>query len=214
MRTSLVVTSSASDLQLLTISEMRAAAGVTGMTQDPDLQAHGLKVAAAISAECAVAVGSGGEPTLKRETLTETFRGVEIEALPLSRRHDVVIESVTVDDIEMNHDEFEVDPESALLYRLRNDCVVKWCARKIEVVYDAGFSTVPSDLKMAATDFFRLSWLELSRDASVKREEVDVPGVGKRATDYWVGSIPGQVSEGPVPDVVAGQLRRFRNIVI
>lgn len=214
MKTSLVVTTPAPDLQLLSISEMRSAAGVVGMTQDQDLQAHGLKVAAAISAECAVAVGSGAEPTLKRETLTEVFRRVEMDVLPLSRRHDVVIASVTVDDVELNHDEFEVDPESGLLYRLCNDRAARWCARKIEVVYDAGFTTVPSDLKMAATDFFRLSWLEMSRDASVKREEVDIPGVAHTVTDYWVGSIPGQASEGAVPDVVAGQLRRFRNVVL
>lgn len=214
MKISLVVTSPASDLQLLTIYEMRAAAGIVGATQDPDLQAHGLKVAAAISAECAIAVGAGAEPTLKQETLTETFRAVDAPVIVLSRRHNIDIASVTMNGTVLDETEYEVDPEGGLLYRLCNDTPVRWCARKVDVVYDAGFATVPSDLKMAAIDFFRLSWLEKDRDPSVKTEEVEIPGVERVKTDYWVGSIPGEASEGAVPDVVAGQLRRYRNVVI
>jgi hypothetical protein len=165
-------------------------------------------------AECNVAVGSGAEPTLWQETLTETFRCVETDKVVLSRRHNIDVASVTVDGTALDAADYEVDSESGIVWRLCNDIPRRWCARKVVVVYDAGFTTIPSDLKMAATDFFRLAWLEQSRDPSKKRDEVDIPGVAHTVTDFWVGSIPGQSSEGSVPDIVAGQLQRYRNIVI
>jgi hypothetical protein len=220
MRQILTVTAAAADLHLLTVDEMRAAAGITGSGSDAALQAMSLKIAAAITAECNISVGGGAEPTLKKETLSETFRFGQDSyqrlwpKLVLGRRHNVAVTSVTVDGVILDSDDFEVEPEHGLLYRLYNDRQYDWCARKVVVVYDAGFTTIPSDLKMAATDFFRLAWLEQSRDPSKKRDEVDIPGVAHTVTDFWVGSIPGQSSEGSVPDIVAGQLQRYRNIVI
>lgn len=209
MRRNLTVTTPASSLQLLTIAEMRAAAGVTDAAQDDDLNAMGLRIAATIATECRVAIGAGGEPTLLRETLTEVIRQVNVDYLFLSRRHNVSITSIVVDGDTLTADDYEVDAESAKLTFLIDDVPVKWRANKVTVVYAAGFSTVPADLKLAAMDFFRLAWQEKSRDPSLKSQEIDVPGVERVKNEYWVGVMPGG-TEGAVPSVVDGQLQRFR----
>lgn len=213
MRSILTVTLPASDLQLLSIQEMRAAASATDDSRDAELEALGLSIAASIMSECNIAVGIGGEPTLLQETLSETFYSPRGCDLILSRRHNIVVSSLTEDDAPLAAgDDYLVEPESGLLSRWSGGVQSAWSARTVVVAYQAGFATAPADLKQAATDFFRMTWQERMRDPSVKGHEVDVPGVMRERTDYWVGSIPGQSSEGAVPDIVAGQLKRFRNI--
>ena len=95
MRSALKVTTAATSLQLLSDVELRAAAGVSGTDQDDVLAAEGLRVAAAITMACNVAVGAGGEPTLLQETLEETFWSVRGDNLILSRRHNVELLSIT-----------------------------------------------------------------------------------------------------------------------
>jgi hypothetical protein len=211
MKRFLTVTTAASDHALLTIGEMRTLAGATDGSQDVALTALGLRIAAAITAECNVAIGVGANPTLLQETLTETFFYVDGEILNLSRRFDVTITSVVEDDITLDTDEYLVEPESGFLNRLDTDGYpCRWCAQKVVVVYQAGFATVPSDLKQAAMDTYRATYLEETRDPLVKRLREDIPGVREIETDYWVGTMPGQ-SEGPIPAQVMGQLKRFRN---
>lgn len=212
MRRFLTISVPATGLALLSIDELREAAGVTGSADDARLLRMGLAVAAAITAECNVAVGSGGEPTLLRETLVETIYGVGVAELVLRRRHDVAIASVVEDAVTLAATDYAVDPESGLLTRLCSDIVTGWRAAKVVVTYQAGFATPPSDLKMAAADFVRLAWREKDRDPALKGREIDVPGVERIREDYWVGAIPGQAAEGAVPDVVAGQLARYRNL--
>lgn len=207
----LTITTPAVDLQLLSIEEMRELAGVTGAGQDDALNRLGLRIAADICAECNVAIGAGKTPTLKQETCTEIFRDVCTWTLILSRRHDVDIQSVTVDGEALASDDYEVDAESGLLARLCDDDRKQWRGRKITVVYKAGFETVPGDLAHAAADYFRLAWSESSRDLAVKAERVDVPDVEEHEITYWAGALPG-TGEGPVPDIVSGQLARFRNV--
>ncbi len=209
------ITTAATDLQLLSIAEMRAAAGVTGTASDAELKALGLRISASIAAECNVSAGSGLGPTFRRETLTETLRlQTSRAAIVLSRRHDIEIESVAEDGTVLDTANYEVDGEAGLLYRLVNDCATDWCGRKLVIVYAAGFDTVPGDLKQAAIDFFRSSYLERERDPLVKAEETDVPGVLRERREYWVGSVPGTSQAGAVPGAVAGQLSRFRNNLI
>lgn len=209
----LAITTPATDLQLLTIEDMRAIAGITGAAQDAALTALGLSVAASIAAECNVVAGAGGVPTLLRETCTETLRNVDCRVLVLSRRHDVAITSITVDGTALETSEFEADPETGMVTRLSSDIPIRWFAQKVVVVYAAGFdgADLPGDLAMAASDFFRMSWQEGQRDPALKRFVEDIPGVLKTEKEWWVGSVPGQAREGAVPDVVSGQLKRFRN---
>lgn len=214
MRSFLTITSPADDLTLLDPAEMRAAIGVTDATQDTALQRLSAQAAASIMAECHIAIGAGGEPTLKQETLTETFYKVYREDLVLARRHNVVIISLTEDGVLLAAADYMVDPESGVVTRFIDDVPRCWSAAKIIVVYQAGFETVPSDLKQAAGDFLRAMHGESTRDPFVKGERVNIPGVEERETSYWAGSLPGQSSEGAVPDVVSGQLKRFRNFLL
>lgn len=209
----LTITTPASDLQLLTIDEMRELAGVTGSGQDDALKRLGLRISADICAECNIAIGGGCAPTLKQETCTEIFRDVCDWTLILSRRHDIEIESVTIDGETLADDESEADAESGLVAKLSGDHRVQWRGRKVTVVYKAGFEDVPADLARAAADFFRLAWSEASRDLAVKAERVDVNSVEEREVTYWAGALPGTTS-GPVPDIISGQLARFRNLSV
>lgn len=212
MLSTLVVTIPASTLTLLTQDEMRSAADTT--TDDAALAKLEARVAASIMSECNIAVGIGGEPTLKQETLTETFWQVETDNLLLARRHNVSITGVTVDGGSISASDYLLDPDAGMLMRLSSDAPIRWCARKIVVVYKAGFTTIPGDLKQAAMDFLSAAYREMGRDPFVKSEEVDIPDVERIRRDYWVGSIPGQSNEGAVPDIVAGQLKRFRNLAV
>ncbi|TPL40687.1 hypothetical protein [Mesorhizobium sp. B2-4-6] len=212
----LTITTPATDLSLLTLAEMRAAAGVTAgtATYDAALVAMEARCASLIMSECGIAVGAGANPTLRSERVTETFRNVHSLELILARRHNIVIISIVVDGATLDTTEYEVDPESGLVQRLCDDHPIRWCGRKIVVVYTAGFAVVPADLKQAASDFLRSTWLEKSRDPLVKSERTNIPGVQEKEIAYWIGAVPGQSSGGAVPDPIAAQLARFMNAAI
>lgn len=208
----LVTTTPAADLQLLTIEELRAAAGVTGSAQDATLTAKGLRVSGAIAEACNVRPGRGSVPTFKQETLQETFRDMcREDELILSRRHEVAISSVVVDGTTLASTDYEVDGESGILTRLCDDDPSTWTGSKIVITYQAGFATVQDTLKRAAEEFMRFLWLEDKRDPSVKASEVEIQDIDRVRTEYWVGAIPGQGGSSAVPDFVLAQLGRYRN---
>jgi hypothetical protein len=211
MKSFLTITSPADDLTLLSIAEMRAAVGVADGSQDATLQRLSAQAAASIMSECNIAIGTGAEPTLKQETLTQTFYQVYRQDMILDRRHNIEITSITENAVLLDAADYMVDPESGIVTRMQDDIPTCWAAQKVIVVYKAGFEIVPSDLKQAAGDFLRAMLGESIRDPFVKGERVNIPGIEERETSYWVGSVPGQSSEGAVPDIVSGQLKRFRN---
>ncbi|MGE0290326.1 MAG: hypothetical protein AB7I42_24920 [Bradyrhizobium sp.] len=214
MHRTLTITTAASDPQLLSIEEMRAAAGVSDNSQDAALSAMGLRIAADIAVECNIAIGAGANPTLRRETVTEVLRGAYVDQIVLRRRHEIAITSVVEDGETLADTDYLVDPESGIFTRLESDMPTTWCADKVTIVYAAGFDTVPADLKDAASEFFRASWSASSRDPMVKGIETDIPGLERRRQEFWIGSVPGQSNEGAVPDTIDGKLRRFRNGVV
>jgi hypothetical protein len=193
MISTLVVSTKAGDLSLLSTEDRRTAVGldVIDASSDAALAALDLRLASAIAAECNVAIGKGADPTLRKESLTEIFYHVRACKLMLSRRHNVAVTSLVADGETLAADtDFIVDPESAILTKLSSDVPVQWCATKIVVMYDAGFETVPDDLKQAAMDFMRLAWAEKDRDPSLKSEVIDIPDVRRVERGYWVGSVP------------------------
>jgi hypothetical protein len=210
--TRLVVTEPASDLSLLTVQERRAAAGVSDEEHDADLAAMDLRVAAAIAEECNIAVGIGGDPTLRRETVTETFRNVRSDCIIFARRHGIEVTSITIDGSALDDAEYEIDPETGICRRLSGDHFVDLCASKIVAVYDAGFATIPTALKGAATDCLQSYWARAKIDPSIKTYEDDVEGIGRVRTDYFAVSSAGNyVQSAGIPDIAIGQLKRFRN---
>lgn len=210
MRSTLTITTPATEIDLMTIEEMRAAAGVSDGSQDLLLRALAAGISADIMAECNIVVGLGAEPTLFTETLTETFYDWPARGdLVLGRRHNVAVTSVTIDDALTASDEYVVQAEHGILSRLAG----YWSGSPIVVVYTAGFAAAPAGLKSVALELFSSRYSESQRDDFVKSETIEIPGVETKRRDYWVGNVPGQSSdEGPIPGVLSGRLKRFKNL--
>lgn len=209
----LTVTTPATNLQLLDQEQLRLAAGLAkdDSSRDEDLAKVGLRIAAEIATACRIRIGAGAPPTLKRELVTQTFRGPRLRELILDRRHEVAITSVAVDGTALTEADFEVEPEAGLLYRLNSSSgTIWWHGRSIVVVYEAGFDEVPADLAAVASDLMRYRIASGDRDPLIKSESTEVPDVLTQRVDYWVGAVPGSTS-GPVPAEYTARLSRFMN---
>lgn len=196
----LTVTTAATDLTLLTAAELREAVGLDAGdgSQDAALQRLGARVAATITRACGVAAAGAQAPTLRSETLSETFRLARArDCLVLSRRPVTAIASVTADGTALDADDYETEDGAGLLYRLSGDCRTDWCAAKVVVAYTAGWPVVPQDLALAASKLAAAVWAEGRRaDPNLRSEEI--PGVITQT--WWVGpkddpAIPGEVMD-------------------
>ena len=106
---------------LLTIEEMRAAAGLVSGddSRDTELTALNEYTSAVITSACKVARADLGAipPTLREETVTESYRwNTDQTFISLSRRPVVSITSVTENDSELDPADYELD--GAVLYRV------------------------------------------------------------------------------------------------
>lgn len=218
-----VVTTPAADRKLLTTEQMRLAAGLgaADSSLDTSLAALNAVISDQICDACAIAVGNGAGPTLRRETLTETFRVNRVNQrhrripppLYLSRRHDVVITSITRDDVVEDAANYSVESEAGLVYRLSDNICEVWPGREIVVVYQAGFATVPDGLVGAASDLVRHRRSEVARDPLIKSHRVQVDGVDEIETQYWVNAAGSMVHVSPIPADIAAKLSRYMNAV-
>ncbi|PZU87342.1 MAG: hypothetical protein DI527_18885 [Chelatococcus sp.] len=209
----LVVSTAADDPLLLTIEQARVAAGLAAdnASQDPALAALNERVTAEICSALRIAAGTGGVPTLRRETLTETLRDVVGPDIILARRHEISITSVIRDGLALDAGDYEVSSEAGLLTRLINDRPAAWCASKLVVVYQAGFEDLPVDLVAAAGDLLRMRQSETTRDPLVKRTQVRVDGLDDVTTDFWVNAGGPETVSGGIPGAILSRLSRFRN---
>lgn len=190
------VTTPASDLTLLTIAELRAAAQVTGNSQDANLKRVGDRVADAISQACKVVTDGAIPPTLRQETLVETFRlnrwwnrtdhRTPREMLMLARRPIVSVASVVEagNTLDPTIPDYEIRSGEGALLRLFNDAPSHWAHDKIVVTYTAGWSMVPQGLKRAAEKLVRFYWSEMAKDPLLRT--INIPGVSERT--YWIGA--------------------------
>lgn len=214
----LIVTTPATDPLLMTDEQMRLAAGLAAddASQDAALALLNARISAEVYDYAGIAIGDNGkEPTLRQETLTETFRCPSSGPLILSRRHNVEIVSVTVDGEALDPAGYEVEAESGRLNRVIGQHLSCWRWSLITVVYKAGFATVPPALVGAATDLIRFRRSEIERDPLVRSQRVKVDGVDEVQTDYWVNSVTsGSASStgASVPPNVAAALTRFVNV--
>lgn len=142
-----------------------------------------------------------------QDVLSETFRQVGASdacahaRLILARRPVVSIASVVADDVTLDSDEYEIDAQAGLLYRLdSSDRRAIWSEEKIVVAYTAGYvcpgsetrPTLPADLQAAAIELVKQRWFARHRDPLLKGEAV--PGAGD--AQYWVG---GELGGLPAP---------------
>lgn len=216
MRSQLAVIEAAEDLSLAPIEALRVAAGLSSSddSRDADLTAAGLRIAAEIADACRVVVGEGGEPTLRRELLRETYSACDDDALVLSRRHKVEIVSVSHDGEPITLDARSLDGEAGVLERWVNGRRSRWRGRQVLVEYRAGFDDpLPPTLVGAVTDLLRLRLSADTRDPLVRASTVDVDGVESVRNEFWVGALPGSggAASSGLPHDVLARLGRFKN---
>jgi hypothetical protein len=206
MNSQFSVTTPAADTSILTIAELRAAAGVTGNSQDADLAALGLRLSASIARQCGVASDGANPPTLLRETCTEIYRLTKAKPhLVLSRRPVTSITSVTISDDVEDAANYVVDAGTGILTFLSGDLQKCWPIGKTTVVYVAGYQSAPDDLKLAASKLATALHSEASRDPSLKRE--DIPGVLE--VEYWVPPTGDPLLTQEIRDLLSPYVQRW-----
>lgn len=202
----MVVTVEAADKNFLSADELVAAVGATTGTP-----AFNARITADICIACNVAIDGAKTPTLRRETVVETVDDVSgLRKIALSRRHAVVITSVTIDGETLAGSGYSVNTESGVLSRLGG---ALWSGTVV-VTYVAGFATVPADLFGIALDMARLRVSESSRDPLVKRQSIDIPGVQRVDTEYWVNMGGISTNSSTVPPEITARLARYMNVAV
>lgn len=202
----LIITSPNTDRSLLTLAELRAAVGVTDSSKDAQLQALGNYTAAAITQACKVAKAGAVPPTLRLETVTESFKfKTQQDAIFLARKPVVEVTGVTEDSSSLTDTDWEVDGHG--LYRLTSSERAQWAMGQTTIVYSAGYATVPDDLKFAAIKFVQAEWAQGARDPLLKR--ISREGVGER--EYWVEPSKDSIIPGEVMDILerGGYVNKF-----
>jgi hypothetical protein len=113
------------DRSLLTIAQLRVAAGLesTDSSRDATLIPLGAYISASITSACKVAKAGVIPPTLRLETVTETFLFKSLaKSLVLARRPVVEIVSVTQSDSLLADTDYTLDAASGVLYRTTLGC--------------------------------------------------------------------------------------------
>lgn len=198
MRSILTVTTEAASLLLLTDAELRRATGVAS-GQDEAHAALNKQIAAALTSRCNVRAYGAQPPTLRLETLSESFRlDCPSEQLILARRPIVEIVSVTEDGVAVSASDYEIDAAQGIVIRLCSDYPAWWSASKIVVAYRAGWETVPDNLRNAAMKLATVLWSEGGRESNLR--SIDIPGVESR--EYWVGPSDDPLISSEIEDLL------------
>jgi hypothetical protein len=175
----LTVVTPAADLALLTVAELRAAAGLSSddTSKDVSLALIELEAREWIADLCSVPAEDGDHPpTILRETLSETFTidscAWLVSPLYLSRKP-VVVATVTLDDADLVlGTDYRVEGVAGTIYRLSSGADVLWSGMGVVVAYQGGQAAVPATVKSLVGDFvrMRLSQQSSDRDPLVKSE--------------------------------------------
>ena len=215
------VSSAAADRRLLTQSDFEEIIGVDYSGQIPILNALLLQVSDLIASYCRVPQGGTTPPTLKSETIVETFRRNRrlsrgawpfvtsediYNPIALSRYPVYIITSVVADGSPLSASDYELTAAEGRLYFLAAGTRAAWTAEKIVVTYSGGLDPVPEDLKLAAIRIVREQISESSRDPLLRSETIE--GIGK--IDYWVNAASGSAEGLPIAGVTAAMLERYR----
>jgi hypothetical protein len=204
----LTIATPATDRTLLTIAELRAAAGVTDTSRDAELTALGNYIAAVIASACGVARVGVVPPTLRLESVVETFRcgGLHTrDVLQPARLPVATITSVTEGTSSLGAAEYELD--GTLLYRVSGTRRTCWHYGPVVIAYDGGWAIVPDDLKYAAMRFVQSALIQGDRDPMLKRKVT----VGVSEYEWWVDPTKDSVVPAEVMDILnmAGYVNRW-----
>lgn len=205
------VTTAATDLTLLTLQELRIAAGLdpTDTSQDQVLIGYEAEAAAEIMSDCKIASDGVHPPTVHSETCSDIFRiSCAIDVIRLSRRHVGSIASVTADGVVLATTDWWLDAEGGKITRLISDVDAAWTAKKVTVVYIAGFTVIPADLKAESKWRVKVKNSEGARDPLARRHRIEIPGVRLMEVDYQIGGLERLTGDG-LPSESERRLRRY-----
>lgn len=189
--------------QLLTIEELRWAVGAQGNASDAFLSSIEPRAALTICSYCRVARAGIAIPTLRDEKVQDVVRDADGKSkILLSRMFVSAIQSVTEGTTALLPEEYEIDQSSGILLRLSDGYPSVWPSNPVTVIYNAGFTTVPDDIKAAASRIVADHFNASGRDPGLKREYV----IGVGEYEYFGTAKP----NAPLPSDVASMLAPYR----
>ncbi|WP_434712991.1 hypothetical protein NMA58_08395 [Rhizobium sp. YTUHZ045] len=217
MRQNFTVTVPTTSPSLLTLPQLRAAAGLQAgdTSKDIELTQLGLQISAEIAIACNVASDGVNPPSLKAETAVETIWNQDCDGEILLSRRFISAASVTELGTAVSSSDFFINRGAGILSRVNGGRPWRWQTGTIDVTYVAGFDDdhIPADLVGVASDLARLRLSSGARDPLVKSESIEVPDIQTRRLDFWVGAIPG-TELAPVPPDLLARLGAYRNVLI
>lgn len=196
---SLSIPSPNTDRSLLTTAERRGAAGLasTDSSKDAMLNALGGYVDSMITKACNVASVAAIPPTLRLESVVETFSFKSCQnGLFLARVPVVEITAVTEAGSELAEDDWRLEGRG--LYRVAGSADTNWSVGETVVSYDAGWATVPDDLKYAAIKFMQAELNTAGRDPLLRR--VSIPDVIEK--EFWVDPTKSEIVPAEVLSIL------------
>jgi len=151
---------------------------------------------------------------LVQETVRETFVGIggalwwTSEALVLNRRPVQSISSVVIDSTTLGTEEWDVDAEKGLLYRVASGCRIGWAATSVVVTYAGGYppDAIDEDLQEVCFELLKLRQAARTRDPALR--QITVEGMGTKT--FWVAG----TQEGDMPPGIGSALTKFREVSI
>jgi hypothetical protein len=218
------VTEPAADRGLLTADQLREV-GITGDDDDAVL-AKGLRYSARIARICRIVADGAIPPTLRLESLRETFTVDDDQhyqrlmhgdrgPLVLARRPLVTLTSITLNgnfDLPIDSNLIVDDAQGMLIREPQRSFFWPhfhshygiW-GRQAVVEYQAGWDEVPDDLVLAVQQYIREATARADREIGLRR--LSIPNVEDR--DYW-----NDESAGGASNIVLDMLDPYINKVL
>lgn len=178
------ITAACEDRGLLTLDELRKAAGDAALT-DAELTEIGFTVADTIANWCKIAHDGQLPATLLQETVVETFDPTpDSPRLALARRFIALGEEVAGPSGSiLTSTDYAIDRAAGMLTRKAG---ASWrFMGPLVVTYKAGFPEPPFDLKSVARNMVARRSGN-ARDPMMSQERIEIPGVRTLDRRFWV----------------------------
>lgn len=210
------VTTPATSRALLALDILKDELNVTGSASDAKLTRWIAEETDRITSHCGVAADQLGRRTFASEETVVTFNAAELadgwDYLALPWRIPVTaVTSVTVDGAALETTEYEVEPMTALLYRLDSDgSRTTWGALRTVVSLTAGWDLTGDDhplVRRACLELVRARYVAGNRDPRLKMDRVE--GIGEQ--QFWVN--PTSPDADGLPSEIAAMVSSYTSPV-
>lgn len=190
---------------LTTVEAVNEALGIVGNSATDAATANEITAASK-------RIGEICDRVFAQQTVTETFRlhNHYTHALPLFNYPVIDVASVTVDGSLLSSDNYEVNPDNGLLYRVGIGCWGWHWPCKIVVNYTGGYDLpggAPASLAQACIDLIEDDHISGERDTSIR----DIQHADRRVS-YFNANVSG--TNAALPAAVADLIKPFKRIVL